>query len=86
MSKHVLYYVMIELKRTKYLTVIEPFIHDGGIIKVLSGIRRCGKSTIMKQIADDARNSGDVSIVYLDLDEDVYENVTTPELLRSVIE
>ena len=86
MIKHVLYYVMIELKRTKYLTVIEPFIHDGGIIKVLSGIRRCGKSTIMKQIADVARNSGDVSIVYLDLDEDIYENVTTPELLRSVIE
>ena len=77
---------MIELKRTRYLTALEPFIHDGGMIKVLTGIRRCGKSTIMKQIADIAGNSGDVSIVYLDLDEDVYEDVTTPDSLRSVIE
>ncbi len=77
---------MIELKRTRYLTALEPFIHDGGMIKVLTGIRRCGKSTIMKQIADIVGNSGDVSIVYLDLDEDVYEDVMTPDSLRSVIE
>ena len=32
MSKHDLYCVMIELKGTNYLTTIEPFIHDGGII------------------------------------------------------
>ena len=55
-------YPMIELKRTRYLTALEPFIHDGGMIKVLTGIRRCGKSTIMKQIADIAGNSGDVWI------------------------
>ena len=43
---------MIELKRSRYLSAIEPFIHDGGMIKVLTGIRRCGKSTIMRQIGD----------------------------------
>ena len=61
---------MIELKRPRYLSVIEPFIHDGGMIKVLTGIRRCGKSTIMRQIEGIVRNSGDVSIAYLDLDDD----------------
>lgn len=77
---------MIELKRPRYLSVIEPFIHDGGMIKVLTGIRRCGKSTIMRQIEGIVRNSGDVSIAYLDLDDDIYDNVTTIESLRSSIE
>lgn len=77
---------MIELKRPRYLSVIEPFIHDGGMIKVLTGIRRCGKSTIMRQIEGIVRNSGDVSMAYLDLDDDIYDNVTTIESLRSSIE
>lgn len=77
---------MIELKRLRYLSAIEPFIHDGGMIKVLTGIRRCGKSTIMRQIADTVRTTGDVSIAYLDLDEDVYDHITTAESLRNAIE
>ena len=77
---------MIELKRSRYLSAMEPFFNDGGIIKVLTGLRRCGKSTIMRQIEGIVRSSGDVSVAYLELDEDVYENVTTPDALRSAIE
>ncbi len=38
---------MKELKREKYLSKIRPFYNDTDIIKVLTGVRRCGKSTIM---------------------------------------
>ena len=55
---------MKDLIREKYLMRIRPFYHDHSMIKVLTGVRRCGKSTIMKQIM--AELDGD--IVYLDLD------------------
>ena len=34
-------------KREKYLNKIRGFYHECEIIKVLSGVRRCGKSSIM---------------------------------------
>lgn len=42
-------------RRERYLKKIEPFVHDEGLIKVISGIRRCGKSyrmehSLMQQI------------------------------------
>ena len=77
---------MIELVRQRYLSAVEPFIDDSGMIKVLTGIRRCGKSTIMKQIGDMIRRSGDVSIAYLDLDDDIFSDVTTPDSLRRCVE
>lgn len=39
------------LPRPDYLDAIEPYI-DAPLVKILTGIRRCGKSTIMGQIAD----------------------------------
>ena len=34
-------------KREKYLKKIRGFYHECEIIKVLTGVRRCGKSSIM---------------------------------------
>lgn len=39
------------IKREEYIEKIEPFM-DKHIIKVLIGVRRSGKSTILKQIID----------------------------------
>ena len=38
------------IKREHYLAQIEPFV-DSDLIKVITGIRRCGKSVILKQLA-----------------------------------
>lgn len=77
---------MKELKRVRYLEMIRPFYNDGGMIKVLIGLRRCGKSTIMKQISEEIREqTPDANIIYLDLDEDVYRNVSTPDQLDAEI-
>lgn len=45
------------IKRTIYLNKIRPFIRKP-VIKVLTGIRRCGKSTLMLQIIEELQNEG----------------------------
>ena len=42
-------------KREKYLRKIRSFYHDDDIIKVITGVRRCGKSCLMETIADELR-------------------------------
>ena len=45
------------IKRESYLKKIRPF-YDQDIIKVITGIRRCGKSVILKQIIDEIEKTG----------------------------
>jgi len=45
------------IKRDNYLNRIRPFI-DKDIIKVLTGIRRCGKSVMLELIREDLREKG----------------------------
>ena len=40
-------------RREKYLKAIRGFYHDEGMIKVIMGVRRCGKSCLMRSIADE---------------------------------
>ena len=42
------------IKREKYIEPIREF-YNGDLIKVITGIRRCGKSVILKQILDEIR-------------------------------
>lgn len=45
------------IKRSSYLDKIRPFIGKP-VIKVLTGIRRCGKSTLMLQIIEELQQKG----------------------------
>ena len=40
--------------REKYLSKIRPF-YDVDLIKVITGMRRCGKSVILTQIIDELK-------------------------------
>ena len=53
------------LKREKYLNRIRPY-YESDLIKVIAGIRRCGKSTILTQIMEELsrRVSADQIIFY----------------------
>lgn len=44
--------------RESYLKKIRGFYHDDGVIKVISGVRHCGKSCLMQCIAEDLRAEG----------------------------
>ena len=43
-------------KRENYLKKIRGFYHDTDIIKVISGVRRSGKSSIMAMIIDELKD------------------------------
>lgn len=75
-------------KREKYLQKIRPFYHDEGLIKVIVGVRRCGKSCIMESIADELKAAGvsDSNIAYIDLDKRKNRKVKTPEQLEALID
>ena len=75
-------------KRENYLQKIRGFYHDTGIIKVITGVRRCGKSCLMEMAADEIKESGvsNDNIIYLNLDKRGYRDIKTPEQLDSLIE
>lgn len=43
--------------RPSYIEAIAPFI-DQPLVKILAGVRRCGKSTIFEMLADELRRRG----------------------------
>ncbi len=73
--------------REKYLSRIRPF-YDSDIIKVITGIRRCGKSFILKGIMNELIGLGKPSdsIIYLPLDNRGFKSIKTPEQLENKIE
>lgn len=48
--------------RENYLNKIRGFCHDDGMIRVITGVRRCGKSCLMRCIAKELRPEGGFSI------------------------
>ena len=75
-------------KRESYLAKVRPFMRDTGLIKVVTGIRRCGKSCLMRSIADELVESGvdPANIIYLDLEKRGLRRVKTPDQLEAAIE
>lgn len=60
--------------RTEYIRQLDSFRKDAGLIKVITGVRRCGKSELMRQfrqhLMDDGVPEGD--IIYVDLERKRY--------------
>lgn len=73
--------------REEYLKKIRGFYHDT-MIKVITGIRRCGKSYLLKTIIQELKEKGvnDKDIIYIELDKRGYKNIDTPEELEKVID
>lgn len=74
--------------RENYLRKIRGFYDAEDLIKVITGVRRCGKSSLMQMIAEEVRQRGvsEENIVYLDLDTRRYRNIKTPDALEHTIE
>ncbi len=75
-------------QREKYLKRIRGFYHDDGMIKVITGVRRCGKSCLMQSIADELVESGVSAnnVVYVDLDSRSNRKIKTPDELEELID
>lgn len=75
-------------KREKYLQKIRGFYNADDIIKVIVGVRRCGKSSLLEMIVDELRDTGvaDEQIIFFNLDKRGLRSIKTPEQLENLIE
>ena len=74
--------------REKYLSRMRGFYDADDIIKVITGVRRCGKSCLMQTIVAElkARGIHDENIIYIDLDKRGYGQIKHPHQLDKLIE
>lgn len=75
------------IKRELYLEKIRPY-YDIDIIKVLTGMRRSGKSIILKQIMDEIISTSKVSkdhIIYINFEDFAYEEIKTAKLFYELV-
>ncbi len=72
--------------RERYLKLIRPF-YNQELIKVLIGIRRSGKSVLLKQIIDELKKEkiDDKHIIYINFEDYDYEEYTDPKKLHELI-
>lgn len=76
----------MRLKREMYLEQIRPY-YDSDIIKVITGVRRCGKSLLLDEIKDELLGQGIASdkIIYLNLEDMDYEYIVNASDLNKEI-
>lgn len=75
------------VKRELYLKRVRPF-YDSEMVKVLTGIRRCGKSTLMRQIIEEIKGEGtwEEQIIYINFEDYKYKKLYDPDKLYEYIE
>ena len=74
------------IKRENYLSRIRGF-YESDLVKILVGIRRCGKSVILNQIIDELKESGcdDDHIIYINFEYIEYEELKDYKKLNKYI-
>ena len=72
--------------RPDYINAIEPFI-DSPIVKILAGVRRCGKSTILEMVADELikRGVSKENIIERRYNEIIYEDYSAKDMYSDMI-
>lgn len=80
--------IMTFYKRENYLKKIRGFYDDTETIKVITGVRRCGKSTLMATIMQELLDKGvnEENMIFLDLDSRKYRKIKTDDELEKLID
>ena len=75
------------VKRELYLKEIRPF-YESEMVKVITGIRRCGKSTLLRQIMDEIRTDGvpEERILYMNFEDYKYKAYCEPGAFYEYVE
>lgn len=71
--------------RPDYIKAIEPFI-DAPVVKILAGVRRCGKSTILEMVAEELKKRGvaNENIIERRYSEIMYEDFSAKEMYADI--
>ena len=74
--------------REKYLKKLRGFYHETELIKVITGVRRCGKSSLMHMIMKELLDSdiSEANILYFNLDKRPYYDIRSAKQLDELIE
>jgi len=74
------------IKREMYLDQIRK-IMGTDFIKVIVGLRRCGKTSLLKSIMDELQNQGinKQNIIYISFELVEYKNIFTSEQLDETV-
>ena len=80
--------IMTFYKRENYLKKIRGYYDDTETIKVITGVRRCGKSTLMATIMQELLDKGvnEENMIFLDLDSRKYRKIKTDDELEKLID
>ena len=76
------------INRPDYIKAIEPFI-DKPLVKILAGVRRCGKSTIFKMLREEFLHRGvseDHIICKRYTEMDIPENISAKQMYDELLE
>lgn len=74
------------IKRETYMRRIRPFI-GSELVKVMTGIRRCGKSVMLELIKEELKNSGvpEANIISINFEDMRYASLLTAKALHDEI-
>ena len=74
------------INREKYLNRISPFINKP-VIKIITGIRRCGKSTFLRILIEDLKhkNVNKKNILFINKDSLEFDNINTYSELNTFV-
>ena len=73
------------IERKTYLSNIRKYI-DIDLIKVLTGVRRCGKSILLKQIIEEIKEKvSEDHVIYINFEDFEFENINTAQKLHEFI-
>ena len=74
--------------RERYLKKLRGFYDDVDMIKVVTGVRRCGKSSLMEMVCGELLGKGidPQNIIYIHLDRRPYKSIKTSDKLEEVID
>lgn len=73
------------IKRPIYLNRIIPYINTP-FVKILTGVRRCGKSTILQMLIEHLRSTGieDTRVIHYRFDSMEYDGMTAKDLYTEI--
>lgn len=76
------------IARDHYINQIRPF-YESDLIKVITGIRRCGKSVILSQIAEELKAEGKTVLVinfeHIEYSTQIHDAISLTEYVKSQI-
>ena len=74
-------------KREIYLQKIRPYYDDTEIVKIITGVMGCGKTSLIEMIIEELKEKGipDENIIKINLDKRPYKGIRTFDKLTEII-